>query len=192
MSHEATLWAVRACDVPLEERMVLVYLADCHCPDNGCLVTPKRLAKEAGIDVGDGFLPHSSFSTRAGAGGCEACRARLSMRGGARKRGEPEDRREAPRGWFLSAQRREGWGRAGRKSPLAHPSRATPPGFGSPCAPNVCGGRKRAKSLASKDFYGFPPLGFHLWVAGLPPGFRLGQPLRTTRVFSHSRIASSW
>lgn len=53
MSHEATLWAVRACDVPLEERMVLVYLADFHCPDNGCLVTPKRLAKEAGIDVGE-------------------------------------------------------------------------------------------------------------------------------------------
>lgn len=53
MSHEATLWAVRAFDVPLDERMVLVYLADCHCPDNGCLVTPKRLAKEAGIDVGE-------------------------------------------------------------------------------------------------------------------------------------------
>lgn len=53
MSHEATLWAVRACDVPLDERMVLVYLADCHCPDNGCLVTPELLAKEAGIDVGE-------------------------------------------------------------------------------------------------------------------------------------------
>ncbi|AOZ69584.1 hypothetical protein LPB142_09870 [Rhodobacter xanthinilyticus] len=53
MSHEATLWAVRACDVPLDERMVLVYLADCHCPDNGCLVTPERLAKEAGIDVSE-------------------------------------------------------------------------------------------------------------------------------------------
>lgn len=51
MSHEATYWAVRAIDVPLEERMVLVYLADCHCPDNGCLVTPKRLAKDAGIDA---------------------------------------------------------------------------------------------------------------------------------------------
>lgn len=53
MSHEATLWAVRACDVPLEERMVLVYLADCNCPDNGCLVTPQRFTKEAGIDLGE-------------------------------------------------------------------------------------------------------------------------------------------
>lgn len=53
MSHEATLWAVRACDVPLDERMVLVYLADCHCPDNGCLVTADRLAKDAGIDVAE-------------------------------------------------------------------------------------------------------------------------------------------
>lgn len=53
MSHEATLWAVSARDVPLDERMVLVYLADCHCPDNGCLMTPERLAKEAGIDVSE-------------------------------------------------------------------------------------------------------------------------------------------
>lgn len=51
MSHEATLWAVKACDVPLDERMVLVHVADCHCPDNGCLATPQRLAKEAGIGV---------------------------------------------------------------------------------------------------------------------------------------------
>ncbi|WP_210877237.1 hypothetical protein [Roseovarius autotrophicus] len=53
MSHEATLWAVKACDVPLDERMVLVYLADCHCPDNGCLATPERLAEDAGIEAGD-------------------------------------------------------------------------------------------------------------------------------------------
>lgn len=51
MSHEATLWAVSARDVPLDERMVLVYLADCHCPDIGCLVTPQHLAKHAGIDA---------------------------------------------------------------------------------------------------------------------------------------------
>jgi len=51
VSHEATLWAVRACDVPLEERMVLVYLANCHCPDNWCRVTPERFAKEAGVDA---------------------------------------------------------------------------------------------------------------------------------------------
>lgn len=51
MSHEATLWAVQSYDVPLDECMVLVYLADCHCPDKGCLVTPQRLAKEAAIDA---------------------------------------------------------------------------------------------------------------------------------------------
>jgi DNA-binding MarR family transcriptional regulator len=53
MSHEATLWAVRAKDVPLDERMLLIYLADSHCPDNGCFVTLAALARDGGIDEGE-------------------------------------------------------------------------------------------------------------------------------------------
>ena len=49
MSHEAAAWAVRQIDAPLDERMMLVYLADAHCPDNGCQARPERLAVDAGI-----------------------------------------------------------------------------------------------------------------------------------------------
>lgn len=53
MSHDATAWAIKVYDVPLEERMVLIYLADCHCPDNGCLVRPERLAAETRIELAE-------------------------------------------------------------------------------------------------------------------------------------------
>lgn len=51
MSHQATYWAIRLVDVPLDERMVLIYLADAHCPDNGCRAAPERLARVAGVDL---------------------------------------------------------------------------------------------------------------------------------------------
>ncbi len=50
MSIEATCWAIAQRDVPLDHRMVLVLLADCHCPDNGCEADLVRLARNHQID----------------------------------------------------------------------------------------------------------------------------------------------
>ena len=51
MSHAASAWAFRATEVPLDARMLLCYLADMHCPENGCLAEPSRLAEHMGVDV---------------------------------------------------------------------------------------------------------------------------------------------
>lgn len=58
MSLEATCWALAQREIPLGHRMVLILLADCHCPDNGCLVDLNRLAMNHLIDPAelDGIL----------------------------------------------------------------------------------------------------------------------------------------
>jgi DNA-binding MarR family transcriptional regulator len=35
--------------VPLDERMVLCYLADAHCPERGCITDTGRLSRSIGV-----------------------------------------------------------------------------------------------------------------------------------------------
>ncbi len=49
MSHMAVHWAAMQRDLPLDQRMVLIALADRHCPDKGCRFALKQLAEDLAI-----------------------------------------------------------------------------------------------------------------------------------------------
>lgn len=53
MSHSATCWALAQRDCPLDQRMLLMLIADRHCPENGCHVDLDWLACVEQIDAAE-------------------------------------------------------------------------------------------------------------------------------------------
>ena len=53
MSHKATSWAFKVRGLSSSQRVVLIFLADCHCPDHGCHSSLASIARWSELDLAD-------------------------------------------------------------------------------------------------------------------------------------------